>query len=264
MSDQRPRADALYDPAILTARQVLYRYLSLAFSDPRSGCWTSLANPDLQECVNMAATLIRSEPAARAPELGPGERPLESLDPGRIFSSIPSAAAELNSEYERVFGLLVSGSAPPYETEYVDGKFTFQRSQQLAEIAGFYRAFGLEVSDESPDRQDHVALELEFMAVLIGLESRAARHGGTDCARANICRDGQQRFLENHLIWWVPAFARLLERELPNGFYTAAGDFLTAFLPAERVLVDVTIPNVASGPSLLERPEECEGCPMHV
>ena len=212
----------------------------------------------------MAAMIVRSEPAARAPELGLGERPLESLDPGRIFSSIPGTAAELNAEYECVFGLLVSGSAPPYETEYIDGKFTFQRSQHLAEIAGFYRAFGLGVSGECPDRQDHVALELEFMAVLIGLESRAAKHGETDCARANICRDAQRRFLENHLIWWILTFARLLERERPNGFYASAGEFLTAFLPSERALFGVTIPNVASGPSLLERPEECEGCPLHV
>jgi DMSO reductase family type II enzyme chaperone len=264
MSDTRPHSAALYDPALLTARQVLYRFLSLAFSDPRSGCWDSLANLDLQECVNMAATLIRGESAARVPELAPGERRPDSLDPERTCSLIPSTADELNTEYERVFGLLVCGTAPPYETEYVDGKFTFQRSQQLAEIAGFYRAFGLALSEECPDRADHIALELEFMAVLIGLELRAAKHGGTDCERAKTCRDAQRRFLENHLVWWVPAFARLLERENPNGFYAAAGELLTAFLPSERALFGVAIPNVVSGPSLLERPEECEGCLLHV
>lgn len=58
----------------------------------------------------------------------------------------------------------------------------------------------------------------------------------------------------------MPAFARLLQRENPNGFYAAVSDFLAALIPAERALLGVESATEHVGPNALERPEGCEGC----
>jgi putative dimethyl sulfoxide reductase chaperone len=198
--------------------------------------------------------------------LAPGERPPADLDPDFVLSRLPKTRAKLNDNYERTFGLLVSCNCPPYEMEYINSKLDFQRSNGLADIAGFYRAFGLERSPTHPERHDHIVLELEYMAYIIGLERLAAGAEDPELrARGLICRRAQVRFLEEHLAWWAPAFAKLLGRQDPNGFYEAAGTFLAALIPAERALLGLPIPQGRGGaelviPSAIERPEQCEGC----
>lgn len=245
------------DPVLNQSRQALYRFGALAFLDPRAGSWGQLADPDAQACVQAAAEVIRDDQATASP-LGLGESPPDMLDPAEVFATLPKSAETLNTEFEQTFGLVASGSCPPLETEYIQSKFTFKRSHHLADVAGFYHAFGLERTPDHPERQDHIVLELEFMACVIGLERAAAQADETE--RVEICRAAEKRFLEEHLTWWVPAFARLLAKERPDGFYAAVGRLLCAFLPTERLLLGVTPPQKPAAPSPLERPEECDGC----
>jgi TorA maturation chaperone TorD len=178
---------------------------------------------------------------------------------------LPASAETLNTEYETTFGLLVSSNCPPYEMEYVNSKFTFQRSNTLADVSGFYRAFGVAGSDMHPERPDHIVLELEFMATLLGLERLAADSSSPISRdRQQLCCMAQSRFIEEHLGWWAPAFCMLLGKQNGSGFYAAAGAFVAAFIAAEKVLQGLppTSPGVA--PSTEERPECCDGCQLGV
>lgn len=250
-----------FDPALSMARQSLYRFASLAFADPRLGVWDELNLLVGQPLLPEAASLVRSLPEAETHLLGIGERPLKLLVPERVLDRLPDSSAQLNSEYESTFGLLVSSNNPPYESEYVNSKQDFQRSNGLADIAGFYRAFGLATVDAHPERPDHLSLELEFMAHVIGMERRAWESaGGQASERQQVCADAQSRFLGEHLLWWAPAFSRLLIREHPRGFYAAAATFLAAWVPVERSLFGVPPMQVPPSLSTMERPEECEGC----
>ena len=250
-----------FDPALCLARQSLYRFTALSLLDPRAGCWKQLNELRCDCVLPDAVALIRNEPGAKAETLAVAERPLDDLDPQPVFAALPDSEAALNDEFERAFGLLVSNACPPYETEYINGKFTFQRSQTLADIGGFYGAFGLQASAQYPERLDHITLELEFMAILIGLQRRAMENHSADCdERATLCRDAQQRFLREHLAWWVPVFSRLMGRENSGGFYEAAGIFLTAFITSERSLFDIEATTHSVQSSTLEHPEECDGC----
>jgi TorA maturation chaperone TorD len=258
----RPHASGeTCDGTLCLARQSLYRFAALTLVDPRRGTWEQLSHPSTAQLVRDAAELVRGEPAADAQPLGLGERPLADLDPAAVLAKLPANADGLNAAYEQTFGLLVSSNCPPYETEYINSKFTFQRSQGLADIAGFYSAFGLEPSAAHPERHDHLALELEFMAFLLGLERTAAESDDADrVERSAICRDAQRKFLAEHLVWWVPTFARLLSRQDPDGFYDAASRFLAAWMTAERALAGIPSPLGQVAPSTVERPEECAGC----
>jgi TorA maturation chaperone TorD len=251
-----------FDPAVSMARQTLYRFAAVALLDPRAGAWQRLAELRENRVLAEAAGLVRSLNEAIPEKLDLGERPLDDLDPQRVLDRLPTSPDALNAEYERVFGLLVSAACPPYETEYIHSKFAFQRSNALADVSGFYRAFGLTTSALLAERADHIVQELEFMAFLVGHERRAAQYNETTQERAEICRSAQARFLREHLAWWAPAFAKLLVRESRDGCYAAAGVFLAALIPADRALLQVPAPAQFAVPSTVEPPETCEGCAL--
>jgi TorA maturation chaperone TorD len=243
------------------ARQALYRFSALTLLDPRTGGTEQFADLQRSGLIDAAAELVRGERRAKAEPLAVGERPLSDLQPAFVRARLPNSSFVFNELYERTFGLLSSSACPPCEAEYIFGKHDFQRSQTMADVSGFYRAFGLQPSRRHPERHDHIVLELEFMAFLLGMERRALQSQEPDAReKAAVCRAAQQRFLREHLSWWAPAFGRLLGREDPNGFYAAAGGFLSALIAAERALLCVPPPTHRAAPSAIERPEECEGC----
>jgi len=260
-STTNPSADV--DPVVNMARQAMYRFAALSFLDPQLGSWDRLNALRDNPLLLGGAALIRSLPKARPLEFGLGESPIEMLDPLLVLQRLPNSERALNTQYENTFGLLVSSNCPPYETEYINSKFAFQRSNSLADISGFYQAFGLTPSDGHPERPDHVVLELEFMASLLGLERHAA-DGDSERRkdRQQICRDAQARFLQEHLAWWVPAFVKLLGQVNQQAFYAAAGAFLVALIPTERAFLGVPSASQSVGPTTVERPEHCEGCEL--
>jgi TorA maturation chaperone TorD len=251
-----------FDPAVSVARQALYRFAALAMLDPKAGSWSWLDSLRSAPMLLEAAALVRSLPEAAAdPPLAPGERPLEWLAPERVLERLPASADRLNHEYERAFGLLVANGCPPYETEFIDGKLTFQRSNSLADISGYYRAFGLELSRSVPERADHIVQELEFMSCLIGLERQAAATSSPEWReRQQVCRSTQAGFVEEHLAWWSPVFAELVSREHPHGFYAAAATFLAGLIPAERALLGLPRPRRPAGRPATPPPDACGGC----
>jgi TorA maturation chaperone TorD len=253
------------DSALLIARRACYRLAALALADPRTDAWRELADPTTADLVAQAAEILREEDAAVARPLALGERPLADLDPAKVFARLPKSSAQLNALYEATFGLLGGSKCPPYEVEYVPSKFTFQRSNIMADVAGFYRAFGLEISNSHPDRPDHIAVECEFLPQLLELERQASQSIDEEAeSRVAICRNAQRRFLLEHVVWWFPAFARLLARQEPGGFYEAVAQFLAALVAAERALANLDPPQQGVEPSPIENPDECSGCELAI
>lgn len=253
------------DPALLLARRACYRFVALALADPQVGVWQELADPEAQALLVQAAEILRDEEAAVARPLALGERPLADLDPTHALARLPRSADEWNKLYETNFGLLGGSKCPPYETEYVPSKFDFQRSNMLADVAGFYHAFGLQTSTTHPDRPDHVALQCEFVAQLLQLEWRARQSAGKEAgSQAEICHQALRRFLREHIAWWFPAFSSLLARQDPGGFYEAIAHFLAALVAAERAMTGINASDQSAEPSQIENPDECSGCELAI
>jgi TorA maturation chaperone TorD len=118
----------------------------------------------------------------------------------------PAAFESFLNAYLAAFGHAARGSCPLNEIEYGDIKADplFQ-PHRLADLAAFYRAFGLEVAEDAGERQDHICLELEFMCVLAAKEAYAHEHQ-LDSDQLAQCRDAQKKFLREHLGRWTPAF----------------------------------------------------------
>jgi nitrate reductase assembly molybdenum cofactor insertion protein NarJ len=242
------------------ARQFIYQFLALALSDPRSPRWQRLLHSQFQQAARSAADLLRLElPPAPTP-LAPGELPPECLDLGSVLRFL-RPLPRMQELYDATFGLVLSNKCPACETEFSRQTFVISRSQQMADIAGFYRAFGLDKSADARERIDHISLELEFMAFLIAKATLAASRDGDDAAiNASICRDAQAEFFRDHLAWWVPAFALILRRradgierpdqllETPATFFGAVAVCLAQFVALERCRLGIPAADDVAGP----------------
>ncbi|MBI1873791.1 MAG: molecular chaperone TorD family protein [Acidobacteria bacterium] len=144
------RPDAVDDAL---ARSVVYRFLSVglqpptggelhkATSDPFTGAIAALRHLDRQAGGSLAAVAAR-------------------------LGALPPPAIEAVSEaFVRLFGHTARGLICACETEY-GAHNTFHQPQELADLAGYYLAFGLRPATASGIRVDHIACECEFMDFL--------------------------------------------------------------------------------------------------
>jgi TorA maturation chaperone TorD len=191
---------------------------------------------------------------------------IEQLDAAVVLEELTRPDDELAGEHLRVFGMGAS-DCPPYETEYHSADDTFFRTQQMADVAGFYRAFGLEHSGGSHERADHVSLELEFASFLL-LKKRLARSiepvNRAGAEQAEICHAARITFLRDHLCWWTPSFAVALDRKARGGFYSAVAQLLAALLPVERYRLGIAPPTPPIKPAVEEETSihECGACAL--
>lgn len=138
-------------------------------------------------------------------------------------------AARLRSAYQATFEASGGLRCPPNEASHTADtpQEGLTRTFELADIAGFYHAFGVEVTPGG-ERPDHIAAELEFMHLLAVKEMIA--HGEGSAEHAAICRDAARAFLGDHLGRWVQRLAAGIERAGADPAFVAAGRLLERFV----------------------------------
>ncbi len=155
-----------------------------------------------------------------------------------------SRSEMLQERHTELFGHAVRGTCPPYELEYERGDIP-QQSAELADIAGFYNAFGMELQAAAHERTDHATVQFEFLSVLAAKEVYAIETNNSEGLQ--VLQDAQKSFLADHISRWVPAMATRLQDADPEGFYGRLGAFIQAFIAAECEHF-----GVSCGPRLLE------------
>lgn len=145
-----------------------------------------------------------------------------------VQPNIPTnSLLELQAAHRHTFG--TAGSLC-YETEY-GLPHEYRQSQEMADIAGFYRAFGFSLGGAVRERPDHVAVELEFMHILALKEAYALETGISE--HVEICVEAQGKFLQDHLGRWVGLFAQSVAHNAPDSLYVALAQFTAAFVQAD-------------------------------
>src|SRR4030066_1326457 len=132
---------------------------------------------------------------------------------------------KLQEEYVPLFNL--NSVCQPYETEYTS-PHVFSKTQTLADISGFYQAFGLEVSSEPKERVDFIGTELEFMGYL-GFKTAYALENENN-ENYQICLEAQKKFFQEHLAKWAKVFGEKLLTQAENPFYKNLAHVLLSFL----------------------------------
>ena len=170
--------------------------------------------------------------------------------PGTVLSEFVSSldgtdleavTSELRSEFCALF--LNMSAHPVFTSESVylsDNHIIMQEPRN--QVVDFYRANGLAVDGDSFDwPEDHISMEMLFMAHLCGQEAdlcrRSSEKGGGTCSSdqpIEKCLERQRLFFSEHLDRWVPVFAKELARIAETRFYSGVAEYLEEFLRSER------------------------------
>ncbi|HHT9135783.1 MAG TPA: TorD/DmsD family molecular chaperone [Candidatus Wunengus sp. YC60] len=222
-SDQQVASTA----ANLLTRSVMYQILSACFLYPEEKNLSILKSSDFQEHTKDLMLCYAD------------------IDDGAAVQSCLNEVRELygnaNPEdlqkiYSRIVGHTMSKECPLYETQF-GAAHVYQQVHELGDIQGFYKAFGLDLSEIEKERCDHISVELEFMHFLLYKQAYALENHGDE--KAQICLEAQKKFLKEHIGKWMPLFAVLFGRKAGEGFYCALSALTKEFLRLEMKLLDI-------------------------
>ena len=192
-------------------RATLYAALALGFRPPTT--------ETLQRLTAPAAAAALADAAAG---LDVGLRTLAAA------LTQPAATLDtLSTEHRRLFGHTVRAAVPAYETEYGD-EALFQQPQEMSDLGGFMRAFGLALRPDVHERVDHVSCECEFLSFLACKEAYAIESADEEMGSATVRATGL--FLRAHLGRFVPAFTYRLAQEAPGTLYERLAGLLGALV----------------------------------
>jgi len=169
-------------------RASLFQFLSLGFE-----------NPDAAWDVRFAP--VRQEAARRGCSLP------------------PASSADLAEDYFRLFG---PAPACPQDLTLHLVENPFEQARQMADMAGFYRAFG--VDPEPGERPDHLAVALSFVSFLFVKGKHAADQNRGE--QRDVTAKALEDFVVQRLAPGVAAFAGKLAQVSPPPFYAALTDHL--------------------------------------
>lgn len=124
-------------------------------------------------------------------------------------------------DYTRLFLGPMDILAKPYGSVWLDQEKTLMNDSTMAVIE-LYKDADFEIDEDFKELPDHIAVELEFLYLLIFRENEALRAG--DTTMIDQIRNLKRRFLDQHLGRWVNPFAAALRGNAQSAFYRKLAD----------------------------------------
>ena len=123
---------------------------------------------------------------------------------------------DLQSDYTRLFIGPGRVLTPPWESVYFsEERLTFQES--TLQVREWYRRFGLQSDKLYQEPDDHIGLELEFVAHLAKQALLALEQN--DQATFDAAIDAQKKFMSEHLGRWALGWCAQVEAQAQTDFY---------------------------------------------
>lgn len=191
------------------ARADLCRFLAACYYEPAP----EFAEERLFESMHAAAARVHPELAEHARRLGAA-----------------FAAQDLQTllvDYTRLFLGPVQALARPHGSFWQTGEATLMQDTTLAVIE-LYEQGGFEIDEAFRELPDHVAVELEFLYLLIFRQNQARRANDVEGLAALAAL--QQRFLAQHLGAWIGPFTQAVQAGAETAFYRELGAFTELFV----------------------------------
>lgn len=195
-------------PETAFLRSSIYELLAYAFAEPSQELIDFVSGGEYFEHLGRALRFLPYGEDAGMKDVSDASAASQAIDIGL-----------LSSGYQRITSPKINYL---YECNYHS---RFSAFTEMADIAGFYRAFGIDFQGERPD---HLTLELEFMRLLTMKEARALLDN--EKGHADICISAQKEFLSSHTGRWANTLSGMIAKE---PFYGFMSRILSGWIEAE-------------------------------
>lgn len=201
-----------YAPDVASARADLCRFLSACFYEPAP----EFSEEHLFDSMLVAAQRIDPDLAGHARRLG-----------------LAFAAQDLQTllvDYTRLFLGPLQTLASPYGSSWLSAPAPVEDNPPLA-VLDLYSAGGFEIDESFRELPDHVAVELEFLYLLIFNKNKASQAGNMD--DLTLTELLQRRLLGEHIGAWIGPFAAAVKAGAETAFYRELAEFTECFVQLE-------------------------------
>lgn len=142
-----------------------------------------------------------------------------------LASALQATEEDLRAAYTRLFEGPNKLAAPPWESVYrSNSRALFQRT--TLEVRNAYREQGLLPAQYPRVADDHIALELGFLEKLA---ERAQKDTSSESSDRYGALVASERFLQDHLLLWIDAYAADVSSAAPDSIYAALGVTVAKF-----------------------------------
>ena len=208
MSDYKPTVLSTEQADWFTGEFLLFGLLGkLLYTFPNLDWYRSLVADDVFAELPLAAD---------QPDAAAGLQRLQAWQAGLGGQLSDDTFDTLRSDYNRLFFGPGHLEAPLWESvHFNDERMLFQ--EQTAQVRNWYQRFGLATTSAAREPEDHLGLELTFLAHLAAQGLQAIDDQRP--ADVNALLAAQCQFLREHPLRWVPTWYRLVEHEARTEFW---------------------------------------------
>ncbi|MFQ5909825.1 MAG: molecular chaperone [Thermoplasmata archaeon] len=170
-------------------------------------------------------------------EIGESLRKIQGDDPKESHTVLSATFTKLFRGVKRT-----TSPPPPYESLYRSGAETVFGGESL-QVRQEYRRFGLTMAQEyGGEPPDHISFELDFMAYLCSLEADAwSKENPQEASRL---LKAQKRFLEEHLLRWIPKFCSNIRKADKTGLYKGFADLTEGWVHLDLQQIQQSLQNL--------------------
>lgn len=216
---------------LLANRYYLYRLLQRIFADePSKELMAIVTNEHTKEALQL---LIYEDDNQFDPDIDLLGQLKEA-----ITADSKGTLDELKSEYTALLIGPTQLPAPPWESVYVTKEPTLFQESTL-EVRRAYLKYDFLPANYPHEADDHLALELDFMAHLAELTQKSFEAEKNDEAKKTLL--DQKYFLEKHLLVWIGDFAKQIQESKTHHLYPQMAILTEKVLKLDAALVEELI-----------------------
>jgi TorA maturation chaperone TorD len=221
--------------ALLTGEALLFGLLGkILYSNPEKEWLQTLIDEQV---------FTESPFASSQPDIIEGLSRLTTWDIDWRAGGKAESLVNLKTDNVRLFSGVGKLPAIPWESVYFsDNRLLFQ--QRTLDVRSWYRRFGLELVNLYHEPDDHIGLELSFIAHLASLGLQALDE--QDIHEFDRVLKGQHDFLSMHLLNWGVLWCNLVIEHSRTNFYSGIALLVKGALKEIACLHNLTISEIGS------------------